>query len=259
MNFVDVTTSEGLLALKSGVVAAFFIAIFLAERVWAAARRPDSNRVIKNGLLWVLNALMSPLIILPISAFAAAHALNWRPEWMSGPAVLLFDLILLDLYLYFWHRLNHEVPLLWRFHEIHHLDEFLDSTSAIRFHFGEILLSAVARGLFVFLMGIDLFTVLVFETIVLIATLFHHSNIRLPNKIEAGLSRLIITPSIHWVHHHAVHADTDSNYGTTFSFWDRLFGTRSASPRQLDMRIGVEDKTDLPLTELLLRPFQMRR
>jgi sterol desaturase/sphingolipid hydroxylase (fatty acid hydroxylase superfamily) len=98
--------------------------------------------------------------------------------------------------------------------------------------------------------------VVVFETLVLAAAIFHHSNLRLPSALEAALSRVIITPSIHWVHHHRVKADTDSNYGTVFSFWDRLFGTRSATPRTLDMAIGVEARDEQPFLGLFLQPFR---
>jgi sterol desaturase/sphingolipid hydroxylase (fatty acid hydroxylase superfamily) len=94
-----------------------------------------------------------------------------------------------------------------------------------------------------------------FETLVLMAAIFHHSNLRLPGGLEQGLSRVIITPSIHWVHHHAVRADTDSNYGTFFSFWDRLFGTASPHPRVLDMKIGVEKRPEKGFLALLVSPF----
>ena len=67
---------------------------------------------------------------------------------------------------------------------------------------------------------------------------------------------MIITPSLHWVHHHAVQADTDSNYGTVFSFWDPLFGSRSATARRPDMAIGVEGRAERPLGRLLIRPFR---
>ncbi|MGH6886301.1 MAG: sterol desaturase family protein, partial [Geminicoccales bacterium] len=141
---------------------------------------------------------------------------------------------------------------------VHHLDRFLDSTSAVRFHFGEVLLSAGARALVILAVGFPFPSILVFEALLLCATIFHHSNLRLPAAIERALSRLIITPSIHWVHHHAVRTDTDSNYGTLFSVWDRLLRTRSPTVRTPTMPIGVEAKAERTLPALLARPFRAR-
>ncbi|HET8729291.1 MAG TPA: sterol desaturase family protein, partial [Alphaproteobacteria bacterium] len=191
----------------------------------------------------------------PVSAWAATHALAWRPDWWSGWPGLVLDILLLDFWIYWWHRANHEVPFLWRFHEVHHLDRFLDSTSAIRFHFGEVLISAFVRAAVIVLFGIPLGSVLVFEALVLIGALFHHSNLRLPPTVENALSRVVVTPSIHWVHHHRVRRDTDSNYGTLFSFWDPLFRSRSRTARSPGMPIGVERRDERPLGHLLLRPF----
>ena len=147
------------------------------------------------------------------------------------------------------------MPLLWRFHEVHHLDCFLDTTTALRFHFGEVLLSALFRAAVIALFDIPIASILVFETLVLAAAIFHHSNLALPPGLEVGLSRIVITPSIHWVHHHAVQRDTDSNYGTIFSFWDRMFGTRSQTQRTLDMIIGVEGRAENGFLQLIVRPF----
>ena len=198
----------------------------------------------------------SLLLVTPLTVAAAANALSWRPAWWSGAAGLAADLVLLDLLIYWWHRANHELPLLWRFHVVHHLDRTLDTTSAIRFHFGEVLLSALARAAAIVLLALPLASVLIFETLLLAAAIFHHSNLRLPAGIEAALSRLVITPSIHWVHHRPRRADTDANYGTVFSFWDRLFGTRSPTRRRPDQPIGAEGQPELALPALLLRPFR---
>jgi sterol desaturase/sphingolipid hydroxylase (fatty acid hydroxylase superfamily) len=102
---------------------------------------------------------------------------------------------------------------------------------------------------------IPLASVLLFEALVLIGALFHHSDARLPPRLEAALSKVIITPSIHWVHHHKVRADTDSNYGTIFSFWDPLFRSRSLTRRWREMPIGVEGQRERPLLRLLTTPF----
>jgi sterol desaturase/sphingolipid hydroxylase (fatty acid hydroxylase superfamily) len=100
--------------------------------------------------------------------------------------------------------------------------------------------------------------VITFEGLVMIGTIFHHSDARLPAKLEAALARVVITPSIHWVHHHKVRADTDSNYGTIFSFWDPLFRSRSRTRRWRDMPIGVEGAHERPFLRLLTAPFERR-
>ena len=254
----------GLLAYKSYAVALWFALLFAGERALSAARpggawRWDWTRIGRNGGLWLLTIAASLLIVLPVTAWATAHVMDWRPTWWRGWRGLLLDLVLLDLLIYWWHRANHEVPYLWRFHEVHHLDRFLDTTSAVRFHFGEVLLAAAFRALVILLLAVPLASVLAFETLLLIATIFHHSNLRLPPRLERALARVVITPSIHWVHHHALRRDTDSNYGTILSVWDPLFGSRNYTPRRPEMEIGVEAAPELPFTRLVLRPFAARR
>jgi sterol desaturase/sphingolipid hydroxylase (fatty acid hydroxylase superfamily) len=262
------TLLQDLLAWKGLVVAAWLLALFLAERVRPAALpappRPGEpaggwRRLLRNGGLWSLTVLLSVLVVLPLTWWAAEHALDWRPAWWRGAGGLLLDLLLLDLLIYWWHRANHEWPPLWRFHQVHHLDRFLDTTSALRFHAGEVLLSACARALVVLLLGFPFVSILVFETLVLMAAAFHHSNLRLPARLEGALAGIVITPSIHWVHHHARRSDTDSNYGTILSIWDPLFGTRSPTARALDMPIGVEGGHEKDLLGLLVRPFARAR
>jgi sterol desaturase/sphingolipid hydroxylase (fatty acid hydroxylase superfamily) len=252
---------DWLAVTKVGVTLACFVLLFLGERLWPAAPRPaDAGlpRLGRNGTLWAINTLLSPIVVLPITAWAAAHRAEWRPDWWSGWSGVALDLIVLDFLIYWWHQANHRIPFLWRFHEVHHLDRFLDSTSAVRFHFGEVLLSAGARVIVILLLGFPFVSVLVLETLLLCATLFHHSNVRLPPVVEGALSLLIVTPSIHWVHHHDRRADTDSNYGTVLSVWDRLFRTRSPTLRTPTMPIGVEGHAERALPQLLSRPFRPR-
>ena len=258
-------TASALLQYKGAAVVAWLLLLFVLERVMPAAPAPAEDgrwgwrRVLRNAGLWVVNTGLSPLIVIPVSLWAAAQSFGWRPEGWGGWPELLVDLLVLDFLIYWWHRANHVVPLLWRFHEIHHLDHFLDTTSAVRFHFGEVLLSAFARAAIIVVLDIPFTSVVVFEAVVLVSALFHHSNLRLPAGLERALSRVIITPSIHWVHHHAVRADTDSNYGTLFSFWDPLFGSRSRTRRTEDMKIGVERLPERPWLDLIVRPFRLGR
>jgi sterol desaturase/sphingolipid hydroxylase (fatty acid hydroxylase superfamily) len=231
--------------------------LFALERVFPVAQSLGGvGRIARNLVLAGFNFVASPLIVIPITAFAASHVLDWRPAFWTGWLGLGLDLLLLDVWIYWWHRINHIVPFFWRFHEVHHLDETLDTTSALRFHFGEVMLSSLVRALVIFLLAVPLSSVLVFEALVLISALFHHSNLRLPQAVERLLSWIIVTPSIHWVHHHAKRRDTDSNYSTVLSLWDRVFGSSSATSRVLDMKIGVEGQPERNLLHLITRPFQ---
>ncbi len=261
---------EALLGWKAAIVAVWLAAFFISERVWPSAKLPQDvagqelgpvRRIARNAVLWLVNVAVSPLIVLPVSLWAAQHGLGWRDaaafQWWSGWTGLIVDLLLLDFLIYWWHRANHEFGVLWRFHQVHHLDQFLDSTSAVRFHFGEVLLSALARAVVIVVFDIPFTSVLVFEIAVLVAAIFHHSNVRLPRTLERGLAKVLITPSLHWVHHHAVDADLRSNYGTALSIWDRLFATRSRTQRSAEMPIGIPHAHDLGLFGLLMRPFAL--
>lgn len=251
---------ELLLAWKGVAVGAWFVLIFALERWRPAAvprlTEPRWRRLTRNAVLWAVNTVLSPLVVVPISAFAAAHGLGWRPAWWSGAGGLALDLLLLDFLIYWWHRANHVVPFLWRFHSVHHLDRFLDSTTALRFHAGEVLLSALARAAVIVLLAFPLRSVLIFEALVLMAALFHHSNLRLPPAFERALSWIVVTPSIHWVHHHRLRIDTDANYCTILSLWDRLFASRSPHKRTPDMAIGVEAREEEPVLGLFAAPFR---
>ena len=255
---------QSFLTFKGVLVLICLALLFCAERLVPAAIRPDhrdsdGSRLGRNLSLWGINALLSPALVLPITAFGVAQGWGWRPDWMAGWAGVLIDLIVLDFWIYWWHRANHIVPLFWRFHRVHHMDEWLDVTSAVRFHFGEVLLSALARVPVILIMGMPLLSVIIFESLVLVLAGFQHSNLRLPGKLESCLSRIIITPSIHWVHHHVLRSDTNSNYGTFFSFWDRWFDSRSSNSRQLDMAIGLDDQKELKIFRLLLLPFSRKQ
>jgi len=258
-------TPDAALAWKGLAVALWLVALFIAERLHPADDRPRPEiggawqRLGRNFGLWLANLALSPLIVAPFSVWAASHALTWRPPWWGGAGGLAADLVLLDLWIYWWHRANHEFPFLWRFHAMHHLDRVLDTSSALRFHFGEVLLSAAARAVTIVLLGLPIVSVVVFEALVLGAAIFHHSNLALAPGFEAVLSRLVVTPSIHWVHHHRVRYDTDANYSTVLSLWDRLFASRSPTPRKAGMPIGVEGRDELALAQLLIAPFRPRR
>ncbi|GJL95198.1 MAG: sterol desaturase [Hyphococcus sp.] len=255
---------ENISMAKLAIAGVFFVTFFVAERLVNAANQPkDLPRLLRNGGLWLVVFALSPFIVAPIAGLGANELLWRRPEWMNegAPAIVVFigTLLALDCWTYWLHRAYHKVPLMWRLHEIHHRDEFLDTTSAFRFHIFEVVLSALLRLIPIALLAVPLQMVIIFEALLLSTAIFHHSNVRLPKGLETGLSRIIVTPSIHWVHHHARKQDTDSNYAAILSVWDRLFGSASPSARILDMKIGVEGVEDQSLLRLMLMPLMRRR
>ncbi len=137
----------------------------------------------------------------------------------------LVTFLILDYTNYLWHVLNHQLPMLWRFHLVHHTDPDLDVTTALRFHFGELIGFVFYRAAFVLLSGATALQVLVYEILFEAATQFHHSNWQLPYRLEKQLNKLIVTPRIHGIHHSMIREETDSNYSVIFSFWDRLHRT----------------------------------
>ena len=242
---------------KIALILSWFAVLALAERVAPATPRPRDGgraRLWRNLGFLVTNTLMNPLIIVPISVAAASLQVWSRPAWPLWPQLAL-DLVLLDLWVYAWHRANHEWQLLWRFHRVHHLDRFLDTSSAVRFHPGEVLISALARAPLIVLADIPLTSLALFDTLVLLGALFHHSNLRLAPGFEAVLRWLVVTPSHHWVHHH-VGADTNSNYATLLTLWDRVFASWSKTERSPAMEIGL-GAPDESLPSLAALPFRM--
>ena len=245
-----------LAATKTLWLLAWFVLLFLAERLWTASRAPmDRMRLAKNIGFWAPAFIVSPLFVIPLAVWADDALLWTRPQMLTGFMGVAVSLVVLDLWTYGVHRAYHEVPAMWRLHAPHHLDERLDTTSALRFHVGEIALSAVLRLIPIFAFSIPLAHVVIFETLLSASSYFHHSNTKLPPRLERILSKVIVTPAIHWVHHHADHGDTNSNYAAVFSGWDRWFGTRSATIRTPEMKIGVEGVEDKTLLGLFLSPF----
>lgn len=170
--------------------------------------------------------------------------------------------LLLDYTLYLWHVSTHKVPFLWRFHLVHHIDLDLDSSTAFRFHFGEILISVVWRAMQILFIGASPDAVKIWQFILFPAVLFHHSNIKLPMELEEKLSRLFITPRLHGIHHSAVQAETDSNWSSILSLWDNLHGTLKTDVSQDAITIGVpafQNPSDVNLKSLLTMPFEKQK
>lgn len=248
------------------LVSGLFGAFFLIEKI-APLRKPVApkiKRVVRNFShaaisLMTVRFLSLPLLI-RIATFVSKQELGLlgilKLTWIVETAIAL---IALDYTLYFWHRLNHSLPFLWRFHGVHHIDLDLDVSTAVRFHFGELLLSVFYRAAQIALLGVDPIQLALFETSVVTFAQFHHANIRLPLKLDKFLSTVLITPRIHGIHHSMVRTETDSNFGTVFSLWDRFHRTKQSAVPQEMIRIGVPSYAspdDQSFLQTLTMPFK---
>ncbi|MEM8697387.1 MAG: sterol desaturase family protein [Pseudomonadota bacterium] len=245
----------------AAALALWIALVFALERLAVAQNPPPDNRrrILRNIGLGLIALTAAPLLLTLTGRLASGAEPLVPLAGLGAVGALLVQLLVLDIWTYGMHRAYHELPFLWRFHAPHHLDEHLDASSAFRFHLGEILISAAMRLIPALAFGIDAATLLLFEAILTANAVFHHSNIRLPDRLERLLSFVIVTPSIHWMHHHKKQADTDSNYTAILSLWDRLFGSANPKPGRIGMAIGVEGERDQRIGKLLVYPFLAKR
>jgi sterol desaturase/sphingolipid hydroxylase (fatty acid hydroxylase superfamily) len=257
------------LAAIAGLGTTTALLLFLAERRWPL-RHPTATllaRIAVNLVVAALALLVAGALVRPVAAWSLARsapsAWGLLPRLhLPAPAAALLGWLLLDLTFYWWHRANHRLPLLWRFHNVHHLDPDLDVSTALRFHFGEIALTAVFRVAQLAVLGVSPAVYWVYELCFQAETLFHHSNVRLPIRLERRLALLLVTPRMHGIHHSQLEAEASSNYGVVLPLWDRLHRTLRLNVPQRLLRIGVpayaapEDNT---LGALLAHPFRRQR
>lgn len=255
--------------ISAAVIGACIIALFLMERAFPLRRtkRALAGRLVVNLTFGIIAFTTVSLIVRP----AAEAALGWTDVNNFGlarlemiPAVLqpIVAILLMDLTFYWWHRLNHRIPLLWRLHNVHHFDPDLDLSTTFRFHFGELAFSSAFRMIQIGLIGPSFTTYLIYEVVFQLGTLFHHSNLRLPIHVERILVRLIVTPRMHGIHHSEIKEETNANYSTVFSFWDRLHHTVRLNVGQDAINIGIPAYTKLQDNSLgnsLLSPFRSQR
>lgn len=217
------------------------------------------KHLLRNIVIALLNAAVIGLCFLPLWNWAALPEFGLLHRFpMPGWLHTLFAILLLDIWIYWWHRFNHEVKFLWRFHRMHHSDPWMDVTTARRFHPGEILFSSLLRLPLIFLLGIHLWQLLLYGALMGFVVDFHHANIALPERMDRWLRTLIVTPAMHKVHHSRIQVETDSNYTSLLSVWDRLFGSFRLRPDLAAIEIGLDDWSDPPnqtVTGLLITPF----
>jgi len=246
-----VSDNEGMIRL---VVAGGLFAI-LAISEWAKPRR---QLVVDKTRRWITNLaiifLDSALVRLLFPAAAVGVAL-WAqasgigvfnmldvPIWLS----ILLSFVVLDFAVWASHVLSHKIPILWRFHRMHHADRDIDVTTGLRFHPIEIIGSMLWKVGFVILLGAPAIAVILFEIVLNGTAMFNHSNTKLPLSADRILRLILVTPDMHRVHHSAIGAETDSNYGFNLPWWDRLFGTYIDQPQlgHDGMTIGLHEWQD---------------
>ncbi len=251
------------------IVFGIFILFFALEKLFPLrkAKAAFLARLFVNVGITGLAFLFAMTVVRP----AAMAALAWSSERpfglmyflrLPGRAQFVAGFLLLDLSFYYWHLLNHKIPLLWRFHNVHHIDPDLDVSTGFRFHFGEVLFSTLFRVAQVSLIGVSFTTFAIYEIVFQANTLFHHSNLRLPIRLERGLNKLLVTPRMHGIHHSQIRRETNSNYGVVFPWWDRLHRTLGLNITQSKIEIGIPGYTsveDNKIWRILIMPFVKQR
>lgn len=252
-----------------------FAGMFLVMAV-LEAWLPRRQRRHARGGRWFTNlgmmaasylSVLAVTFVVPVTAvitamFAEANGwglfnmVDW-PVWLE----YLIGFVFLDFVIWAQHLVTHKVPVLWRLHRVHHTDEDLDATSAVRFHPLEIIFSIFVKSVAVLLVGPAAIVVVFAETIVNGSAVFNHANVRIPESVDRWVRMVLVTPDMHRVHHSIVRGETDSNYGFALSIWDRLFGTYVDQPAagHDKMVLGLEEWQDDAPTRLdwsLALPFR---
>ncbi len=242
-----------------------FIILFIIETRFQLRKRVQNRwkRIVINFLVSLPSFALLRFLFIPFMVWLAYENTKWNfglnylftaPVWFEASIAFL----LLDYSNYLWHIVLHKMPLMWRFHLVHHTDLDLDITTAFRFHFGEMIGSVFFRGAAVLLIGISPLIVLLYEIAFELANQFQHSNLKLPFRFEKILNKLLVTPRMHGIHHSMKKRETDSNYSIVFSFWDRLHQTLNLNVHQDEIVTGVPvypDEKELTIVNLLKLPF----
>ena len=247
-------------------IAILVVALFLLERAAPLRRatRPLPGRLLVNAVIGALAFITATAVVRP-AALAVLQRTTGTPigllHLVPMPTALQFAVavLLLDLTFYWWHVATHRVPWIWRFHRVHHIDPDLDVSTAFRFHFGELAISAAFRVVQVAAIGPSLAMFAAYELLFQAATIFHHSNLGMPERIDRLLNAIIVTPRMHGIHHSQVPDETNSNYSVVFSWWDRLHGSRSPALPGSEVVIGVAEFArpgDNRLAKVLALPFR---
>ncbi|HEY3137432.1 MAG TPA: sterol desaturase family protein [Blastocatellia bacterium] len=251
--------------MSSSVAVVVYLTLLYFERRGPLRRAVESKltRNVRNLSVAALSAGAVQISELPVAIFLGllVERRGWGVVKLAGLpawAEVVLALVLLDYTLYVWHVLTHRVPWLWRFHVVHHADLDLDASTALRFHFGEMVISVPWRAGQILLIGVSPLSFVVWQSFLLAMILFHHSNVRLPIALERRLNLLIVTPRMHGIHHSFIREETDSNWSSGLTVWDWLHGTLRLNVPQQEITIGVpayRTSSETGLLKLLRLPF----
>lgn len=227
-------------------------------------RRQRGRHLARNLVLGAVNSVLVAVVFagLWVSASEWAASNGWgllRLGALPGWLHIVLAVLLLDAWTYAWHRMNHRIPLLWRFHRVHHSDAQMDVTTASRFHTGEIVLSSLLRIPLIIALGVTAWELVLYETMMFAVVQVHHANVAFPPRVEAVLNKLVVTPAMHKVHHSRWQPETDSNYSAFLSVWDRLFGSLRMRERLDEIELGLvefDDEAHQSVAGMLKTPFQ---
>lgn len=253
-------------ALLAGAAFAV-IAVAEARRPLRTRRESWPRRLGRNLATAGLSALVTTVVrrrfLTPLANRVERERLGiLQRVSLPSPLRALAGVLLLDYTLWWWHYANHRVPLLWRFHLVHHVDRDLDASTAIRFHFGEMALSVAFRMAQLRLLGVTRPAMTIWQTLLLISIAFHHANLRLAEDVERFVVRWIVTPRMHGIHHSDYRDEADSNWSSLLTVWDRLHGTLRLDIPQEAIEIGVpayERDEDVTLPAITAMPFARQR
>ena len=232
--------------IKFFLVIGIFSLLYFSEQLFPyfASRKHHLSHSLRNIALGLFNAIISLMILFTLLesteywADIRQFGLLNRLELSTNVSIIV-GLIIIDLWQYLWHRMNHHIPVLWRFHRVHHCDSEMDASSAVRFHTGEVLLSGLTRIPLILIFGLSIEHLIIYELIALPIILFHHSNLRIPASLDRVLRYIIVTPHMHRLHHSDQQQETDSNYGSLFSVWDRLLYSFQSQPLSENFKLGL--------------------
>ncbi len=248
--WTDALVSPATWAWIKAVAAVAGLVVFWTWESWRPVF-PAGRRVrhaARNLSLALFNTVMLALLfgtatvlLTETTAQASWGLLHWwnPPAWLG----LIVAVLVLDAWMYCWHRANHEVPFLWRFHRMHHHDPEMDVTTATRFHPGEHLIGASLRLLLIPLFGLAIWQILIYESLVIVVTQWHHANISL-GRWDRPIRTVLVTPAMHKVHHSHLRHETNSNYASVFSFWDRIARSYRRRADVRTLRLGLDEFGD---------------
>jgi len=253
--------------LRLGVFVGILVLMMLVEYLFPRREKQfRARRWPSNLLLVVLNTLVLRLILpgatVVLALWAEARGiglLHWLP--MPGWLSFLLAVVVLDLLIYWQHRFSHQIPMLWRFHRLHHADIMIDVTTGSRFHPVEIVFSMLVKLVAIILLGPSAWAVIIFEILLNGTAMFNHSNINLPPGVDRVIRKLLVTPDMHRVHHSILAREYNRNYGFNLSVWDYLFNSYTAQPEagHLQMQIGLpyfREGAESNLVNMITLPFR---